>query len=639
MKKLFTFLTLALMSIGSAWADVTIVFDAAAAGWSADGVNLATGTTTVGDATWNGGGSASIATGSATIEGVSWDARLKFGGGSTFKSGKALARVLTFTPSAAGTVKVYGTHGSSSGTRTFYISQSITSTDRDVNTALGSYACTPENKSGVATAAVEKGKMVYIWADNNIGIYGVTFEASSAPSISATDASITATSSGVEVTQDIDVTGTNLTGSTLTATLSPAVAGLSVTLGSSTITAGAISTTATLHYTQTANAKGTTTLTLSDGTTSKDVTITYRAAVIPWTLQPVSAATTWDFSKLTGGVQYGGDNLKVERVYANIPEITAPADFDDMSLAFTGEYPLRSGKSCAQNGTLKFITTVPGTITVDFSDTGSSSATGPKRYLKVNDVVTDQYTLRNGTTDRKVSDPIIVPAGVVTINAWDYDAVDLESNPIPGGAQIGICVYKIIFTPSTDGNDVVEIGQYEWATRVAANDLDFTGSAVKAYIVTGHSGNAITAKQVNKVAAGTPILLNAAKGSYVIPASFTGSADATTGNLLKAGTGTAVAKEDGKTKYVLSADGSKAVFKKINETAATVAAGKAYLEFAEVISARLFSLDETTGISDAARLNDNVEMINDKVYDLQGRKVAQPTKGLYIVNGKKVIIK
>ena len=26
-------------------------------------------------------------------------------------------------------------------------------------------------------------------------------------------------------------------------------------------------------------------------------------------------------------------------------------------------------------------------------------------------------------------------------------------------------------------------------------------------------------------------------------------------------------------------------------------------------------------------------------YDLQGRKVSQPTKGLYIVNGKKVIIK
>jgi len=42
--------------------------------------------------------------------------------------------------------------------------------------------------------------------------------------------------------------------------------------------------------------------------------------------------------------------------------------------------------------------------------------------------------------------------------------------------------------------------------------------------------------------------------------------------------------------------------------------------------------DETTGINSfTSTQNDGV------VYDLQGRKVAQPTKGLYIVNGKKVI--
>ena len=29
---------------------------------------------------------------------------------------------------------------------------------------------------------------------------------------------------------------------------------------------------------------------------------------------------------------------------------------------------------------------------------------------------------------------------------------------------------------------------------------------------------------------------------------------------------------------------------------------------------------------------------SNEVYDLQGRKVKQPTKGLYIVNGKKIII-
>ena len=45
----------------------------------------------------------------------------------------------------------------------------------------------------------------------------------------------------------------------------------------------------------------------------------------------------------------------------------------------------------------------------------------------------------------------------------------------------------------------------------------------------------------------------------------------------------------------------------------------------------------TTGISDVTRLNK--EIINNNYFDLQGRKVAQPTRGLYIVNGKKVIIK
>ena len=43
----------------------------------------------------------------------------------------------------------------------------------------------------------------------------------------------------------------------------------------------------------------------------------------------------------------------------------------------------------------------------------------------------------------------------------------------------------------------------------------------------------------------------------------------------------------------------------------------------------------TTGISEA-HLN---PYIYNKVYDLQGRRVSQPTKGLYIVNGRKVVIK
>lgn len=44
----------------------------------------------------------------------------------------------------------------------------------------------------------------------------------------------------------------------------------------------------------------------------------------------------------------------------------------------------------------------------------------------------------------------------------------------------------------------------------------------------------------------------------------------------------------------------------------------------------------TSGIADAARLDNSEKGI---CYDLMGRRVSQPAKGLYIVNGRKVIVK
>lgn len=80
-------------------------------------------------------------------------------------------------------------------------------------------------------------------------------------------------------------------------------------------------------------------------------------------------------------------------------------------------------------------------------------------------------------------------------------------------------------------------------------------------------------------------------------------------------------------------------------TGSTVLPGfKAYLP-SNVLSAEARSItvvwdDETTGISDASRLNDKSKMINDKqMFDLQGRRVSNPQRGLYIVNGHKIVIK
>ena len=69
-----------------------------------------------------------------------------------------------------------------------------------------------------------------------------------------------------------------------------------------------------------------------------------------------------------------------------------------------------------------------------------------------------------------------------------------------------------------------------------------------------------------------------------------------------------------------------------------VGSNKAYMAVPAGQAARegfAFDDDSTTGISNV-NVNENV---NGSVFDLQGRKVSTPGKGLYIVNGKKVVIK
>ena len=235
----------------------------------------------------------------------------------------------------------------------------------------------------------------------------------------------------------------------------------------------------------------------------------------------------------------------------------------------------------------------------------------------------------------------------VPMGAWN-DVVDRSTNPDVRVFELTGEETSVTFTNTGEqllfviAVDVIAeeipviIGEKEWATFVPSADIDFTGKDVNAYIVTGHSDATITTKQVYKVAAGTPLLVNASQGNYMIPA-FTGAADATTGNLLKVGTGVKVQVEDGKTKYALSVEDGKAAFKKI-VSATAIPAGKAYLEFDGDVPAPSLSFDsgETTGISTTNFTNDTN---NGEYYNLAGQRVAQPTKGLYIVNGKKYMVK
>ena len=87
--------------------------------------------------------------------------------------------------------------------------------------------------------------------------------------------------------------------------------------------------------------------------------------------------------------------------------------------------------------------------------------------------------------------------------------------------------------------------------------------------------------------------------------------------------------------YVLNKGSQGVGFYKLSASG-TIDANKAYLTYSA--SARdFFGFDETTGISEKVIVNS--EKFDGEWYDLGGRRIAQPTKGIYIINGKKIVIK
>lgn len=174
----------------------------------------------------------------------------------------------------------------------------------------------------------------------------------------------------------------------------------------------------------------------------------------------------------------------------------------------------------------------------------------------------------------------------------------------------------------------------QYTTYVAPAPLDFSGLGVKAYKASSANASAVTLTEVTEVPAGTPLILKG-EGTFSVP--VVASADAIEGNLLQAG-GVNIGGSD-KYDYILMSD---AKFHRVTSESA-LAAGKAYLHLDSApASAPSLSIDfadvEVTGIS--TTLNDNGKMMNDKyIYNLNGQRVVQPTKGLYIINGKKVVLK
>ena len=173
-----------------------------------------------------------------------------------------------------------------------------------------------------------------------------------------------------------------------------------------------------------------------------------------------------------------------------------------------------------------------------------------------------------------------------------------------------------------------------YTTLTSAYALDFTGvSGLKAFIATEIADSKVQMTQVNKVPANTGLVLKTTTpGSAVNVPVFDGKTpDNVSGNKMvgSATATTAIAENGG---YILS----NGVFQPA--TAGTLPAGKAYLNIA-VNGARSLEMsfddENVTAIENIAKTKKN----DGQYFNLAGQRVAQPTKGLYIVNGKKVIMK
>ena len=199
--------------------------------------------------------------------------------------------------------------------------------------------------------------------------------------------------------------------------------------------------------------------------------------------------------------------------------------------------------------------------------------------------------------------------------------------------QQAIALYKYDDTETAFATAKFNSEGYATFSSVAQIDLTST-DGFTAWQITGISGETITFNKVTSVVpSGTGLLLmgDAGKVAVLTVADDAVAATQLSGNkLIAVNSATVVTAEQ---YYGLSGKTFVPV------TAGTVPAGKALLPASEVGDAPSLTFifnDESTGINE---VRSQKEDVRGGVYDLQGRRVAQPTKGLYIVNGKKIVIK
>ena len=204
------------------------------------------------------------------------------------------------------------------------------------------------------------------------------------------------------------------------------------------------------------------------------------------------------------------------------------------------------------------------------------------------------------------------------------------------GGSANQAVDFIYIQRTGDATETVSVTEAGYATYATKYDVEVPeNNDVKVMTVTVNKGNStITLNEIpanTVIPAGTGILVKAAQGNHDFVVTSKECAPLKNNSLVAA---TTDVTSYGDKFFALTKQGEKVGFALV-ANGVVIPAGKAYLEVPEATAAKFFGLDgEATGIN-----NVKTAKADGAYYTLEGVKTTKPVKGLYIHNGKKIVVK
>ena len=187
-----------------------------------------------------------------------------------------------------------------------------------------------------------------------------------------------------------------------------------------------------------------------------------------------------------------------------------------------------------------------------------------------------------------------------------------------------------------DATETVSVSDAGYATYATTNNIVVPdNNDVKVMTVKVNDDNStITLYDVpagKVIPANTGILVKAAQGDYNFVVTSDEGKELENNSLVAA---KEAVTSDGATFFALTKMDTKVGFAVVKEDV-KIPAGKAYLKVPAATTAKFFSLDgEATGINSV-----KTAKADGAYYTLEGVKTTKPVKGLYIHNGKKIVVK